>query len=241
MESNYAAYDYLKSFDRIQEILNASDLNFEELNSIPSRDKLTFTNGYYVYCSALFADIRGSSELTSKYKRPTLARIYRAYISEVVAILNGSDMCREIVIAGDCVSGIFDTPYKQNIDEVFGRAYTINSMIKVLNYRLTKRGIEQIKVGIGMSYGRALMVKAGHSGTAVNDVVWMGDVVNEACKLGDFGNASYSDEPIMVSSLFRGNLNEDNQNLLRWNANRNCYHGNVIRKDMEQWYDDNCK
>lgn len=242
MESSYKFYDYEKSFDRMKEILNASDLNFSEVDEIPNRDKLTFTNGFYIKkCSALFADIRRSSELPTKYQRPTLARIYRSYVSEVIAVLSGSIDCKEIVIAGDCVSGIFNTQYKSQVDSVFSTAAQINSMIKVLNYRLLKRDIEPIAVGIGMSFGRALMVKAGYRGSGINDVVWMGEVVNDACKLGNFGRASYGDEPLMVSADFRGNLNEKHQELLSWNSNRGCYHGNVINLAMDKWYDDNCK
>lgn len=39
------------------------------------------------------------------------------------------------------------------------------------------------RVGIGLAYGRALMIKAGYKGSTINEVVWMGDVVNEASKL----------------------------------------------------------
>lgn len=240
MESSFKSYDYGKSFDRMNEILNASDLNFTEVDEIPSRDKLTFTNGFYVNCSALFADIRGSSQLPSKYKRPTLARLYRSYVSEVIAVMNGSINCKEIVVAGDCVSGIFNSQYKSQIDEVFSVAAEINSLIKVLNYRLQKRNVDPISVGIGMSYGRALMVKAGYSGSGISDVVWMGEVVNEACKLGDYGSSTWNDHPIMVSSVFQQNLNEHNQGLLSWNSNRGCYHGNIVNLEMDRWYEDNC-
>jgi len=240
LEANFKVYQFEKSFERINDILNASDLNFSEVDEIPSRDDLTFTNGYYVNCSALFADIRGSSGLPAKYQRPTLARIFRSYISEVVAILNGSVHCKEVVIAGDCVSGIFESKYKSHIDEVFGIAAQANSMVKILNYRLKKRNIEPIAVGIGASYGRALMIKAGYSGSGIHDVVWMGEVVNEACKLGNYGSAGWFDSPIMVSSVFYSNLSDHNQGLLEWNSSRYCYHGNVINTAMEEWYAANC-
>ena len=55
-------------------------------------------------------------------------------------------------------------------------------MVKILNYKLGKKGYSTISVGIGIDYGRALMVKAGYSGSGLNDVIWMGDVVNSAWK-----------------------------------------------------------
>ncbi len=58
MKSNYLSYDYEKSRKRIDEILDAKDTSYEEVEKIPSRDKLTFNNGFYVTkTSALFIDI----------------------------------------------------------------------------------------------------------------------------------------------------------------------------------------
>lgn len=241
MESNYSAYDHLASVARIDEILEGADTSYEEVDSIPSRDKLTFNNGFYVYCSALFVDIRGSSSLPSKYKRPTLAKIYRSYISEAVAIMNGNSNCAEINIVGDSVAGIFNTPSKTNIDGVFSTAARINSLIDLLNCRLKARNIDPIRAGIGMSYGRALMIKAGHKGSSINDVVWMGDVVNEAAKLCSYGSKNYWDAPIVVSSVFQNNLNDHNKSLLNYRYPQGHYTGNVIDTGMKSWYDANCK
>lgn len=241
MQTNYSSYDHLACVSRIDEILEGGDTSYEEVNSIPSRDKLTFNNGFYVYCSALFVDIRGSSSLPDKYNRPTLAKIYRAYISEAVAIMNGNSDCAEINIVGDSVAGIFDTPYKSNIDGVFGTAAQVNSLVDILNCKLKERNIDSIRAGIGMSYGRALMIKAGYKGSSINDVVWMGDVVNQSAKLCSYGSKNWWDPPIMVSEVFYNNLNEHNQRLLQRNYQLNCYSGNVISTAMKEWYDANCK
>ena len=240
METSYSAYDESASLLRIDEILDARDALYEEVDSIPSRDKLTFTNGFYVNCSALFVDIRGSSSLPDKYKRPTLAKIYRAYISESVAIINGNSDCAEVNITGDSVAGIFNTPYKSSIDTLFGTAARINSLIDILNCKLRKRSIDPIRAGIGMAYGRALMIKAGYKGSSINDVVWMGDVINRAAKLCSFGSKNTWDPPIMVSRVFFNNLNEHNRGLLQFNYSLDCYTGNVVNTSMKTWYDANC-
>ncbi len=240
MKSNHINYNFDKSLARIDEILNTQDNSYEETNNIPSRDKLTYTNGFYFNCTALFVDIRGSSSLPQKYRRPTLARIYRSYISEVIAIINSNDQCSEINVQGDCVWAIFDTPYKNHIDMVFSTAYCISSIVDVLNCKLKKRKIDPISIGLGIDYGRALMIKAGYSGSGINEVVWMGDVVNCACKLCGYGNKSYSDNEIMVSSDIYSNLNNHNQSLLTWNLSRNCYHGNVVDSQINNWVKENC-
>lgn len=241
MKSNHNSYDFEKSRDRIDRILDSSDKSYEEVNSIPSRDKLTFTNGFYVNCTSMFVDIRGSSSFAEKYRRPTLAKIYRSYISEVVAVINGNLNCSEINIEGDCVWGIFDTPKKSDIDYVFSTAAEVSSIVKTLNCKYKKVKIDPISIGIGLDYGRALMIKAGYSGSGLNEVVWMGEVVNSASKLCSYGNKSYFDYELMASGVIQNNLNDYNKGLLSWNSNRSCYHGSIVNTVMEEWYEENCK
>ena len=232
MESNHRFYNYETSFDRIDDIIAQSDNSFEELSSIPSRDKLTFSNGFYVNCTALFVDIRGSSNLPDDHHRPKLAKLYRVYISEVVAVINANSACAEINIVGDSVSGIFNTYDKSQIDAVFSTAYTIASLIDVINYKFKKYKIREIEIGIGLSYGRALMIKAGYKGSGLNEIVWMGNVVNEASNLCGKANKNGNRE-IMASPDFHCNLNELNQSLLTYNYG--YYHGYVVNKAMEEW------
>jgi len=239
MKSNLIFYDFEKSRARIDEILKAEDSTYEELDSIPSRDNLTYSNGFYVYCSALFVDIRKSSELTKKYNRPTLAKIYRSFISEVVAIINGNIDCAEVNIEGDCVWGIFDTPKKADFDVLFSTVAKLSSIIDLLNLKFIKKNITPILVGIGLSYGRALMLKAGYNGSGINDIIWMGDVVNETSKLCSFGNSTYLDKELMVSNVFQQNINEQHKTFLEYNYNRGCYHGCIVNIDMEKWIDEN--
>jgi len=119
MQTTFSSYNYAYSIDRINEILNSSDYNYQEKHSIPLREELTFTNGFYVDCSTMFVDMRGSQELSNKYKRPTLVRIYRSYISELIAVMRSHPKVCELNIQGDCVWGIYDTQYKADIDPLF--------------------------------------------------------------------------------------------------------------------------
>ncbi|THA71810.1 adenylate/guanylate cyclase domain-containing protein [Streptomyces sp. A0958] len=241
MDSNYRAYNHVDSTRRIKEYLTGTTQSFEEVGTLPDREKLTFSNGFYAYCSAIFVDIRDSSKLPNHYKRPRLARIYRAYLSELVAIFNGDPNAREINIAGDAAWAVINTPFTRDIDSVFSLGYTANSMAKVLNHEMKKASYEHpIKIGIGMSYGRALMIKAGYNGSKINDVVYMGDVVNEAAKLANYGNSNWNVPTLVTSEVFHSNLNEHNQGLLKYDYSRRCYTGEVISTEMQEWFDENC-
>ena len=95
-----------------------------------------------------------------------------------------------------------------------------------------------------MDYGRALMIKAGYSGSGLNDVIWMGDVVNSASHLsGEAGRNGR--KPLVVSSCIYGNLNDHNQSLLTsfysssdWTTK---YEGNIVNTSMDNWYEEHCK
>ncbi|AZR74072.1 family 3 adenylate cyclase [Anoxybacter fermentans] len=239
MQTNHKSYDINKSAERIDEILAESNNSFEELDYIPDRSKLTYTNGFYVKVGAIFVDIRQSSELTGEHRRPKLAKLYRSYISETVAILNSYYDCKEINIVGDCVSGIFEAQYKYQIENMYFAAAEINSLIKILNYKYRKSDIVEIKVGIGLAYGRALMIKAGYSGSGINEVVWMGDVVNRASNLCNLANKD-STAPILIDENVYINLPEKDQDFFTYNYFGKYYEGNVINIKMQEWYEENC-
>jgi class 3 adenylate cyclase len=135
---------------------------------------------------------------------------------------------------------IFSTPKKPDLDSTFSAAYSVASLIDILNFRLKKHNMTEIVVGIGLSWSNVLMVKAGYSGSGINEVVWMGKAVNEASRLASYGNRENNDQEIMVSSDFYYNLNDQNKGLLVWNSIRNCYHGNVVCKYMDDWYRQHC-
>lgn len=105
MDASYSPYSYTKSIERIDEVLKGADTSYTQKDSIPPRDSLTFDNGFYVHCSALFIDIRGSKKLAEKHTRPVQAKIYKTFISELVAVLKGHSKINEIYIEGDCVWG----------------------------------------------------------------------------------------------------------------------------------------
>ncbi|MBR7744361.1 adenylate/guanylate cyclase domain-containing protein [Phycicoccus sp. BSK3Z-2] len=241
MDGNHSPYDFTSSLARLDEILGQSRGQFEEVSELPDRDRLTFTNGFYgQWCTAVFVDIRDSSSLPAHYQRPRLAKIYRAYISEMVAILNSSDRVREVNIVGDGVWAVYNTPKKRHNDEVFSAAVRANSLVDVLNIKMAAKNYTQpVRVGIGVADGRALMIKAGHKGSGISDVVYMGDVVNRAAKLAAKGSLTATTPPIMVDRSHYAFLNDYNRGFLDYSAAHDCYTGWVVNTAMNEWVRDN--
>lgn len=232
-------YNFTDSFDRLQEILDSSE-TFEQVDTVPNSDTLSYSNGYYFKCYAIFIDIRDSSTLPTKYQKRTLAKIYRAYISEVVALFQSSSNCKEINIVGDSVWGIYNSKTKDDVSEVFHAAYAACSIINTLNYKLCKKGIDPIKVGIGIDRGDALMILAGFKSSGINDVIYMGGVVNNASKLcskgSKYGNGSIAISDDVYNDLEgKHNGTEYYQTFFSKNHLDGFYHASMVRTDMEAW------
>lgn len=245
MKATHKPYSISDSDERMHDILNATDQAFGESEEIPHQDCLTYDNGFHVDCAALFIDIRASSKLVEKHTRPVLGKIYRAYISECVAVMNHDANCGEIFIQGDCVGGVFHTPQQAQVDSVFTRAAQLNSAITHMNWKLGQCGYTELVCGIGLAHGRALMIKAGYKGSGINDVIWMGNVVNEAAKLCHQGNRG-DRQMIQVSLAAYANLNDHNRELLRpvregWGTFLDPvthYEGSFVDPAMEEWTND---
>ncbi|MBE6075094.1 MAG: adenylate/guanylate cyclase domain-containing protein [Selenomonas ruminantium] len=187
-------------------IINES-LSYPERDNIPKESSLTYDNGFYVNVVAIYTDIVGSSKLLAGHKIPTLARLYREFIAKAIEKSYGSS--QYITIQGDCVGSVFDVTQEKDMDFLLNIALSIDSMQRELADKYRKQSIN-FGAGIGMAYGRALMIKAGLKGTGINDILWIGDVVNQACHFcnaaGRNGHGS-----IIISDRVYNKLNAENQ------------------------------
>ena len=105
---------------------------------------ISFTNNLIFLYLRVFINLN----FHKKHTRPVTAKIYRSYISELIAVLNGNTRLREIYIEGDCVWGVFNSPKKSDIDSIFSTAAQAASIIDTLNVKLRKKNYFEIKAGI---------------------------------------------------------------------------------------------
>ncbi|TGK87931.1 adenylate cyclase [Leptospira noumeaensis] len=193
-----AEYDYIEGKKRIDEILD-NKLEVIEKDELPNDSDFTFKNSYFSWVTSIFVDIRDSSILFSDQDKPKVSKIIRSFSSEVIEILRKNDSLREIGIRGDCIYGIYTTELKSKIYDIFEMSMYINTFMKMLNKLLTKKSLPTIKVGIGLSTSKELVVKAGRKDTGINSKVWIGEAVTKASNLSSLGNKT-GYKPIVLSN-----------------------------------------
>ena len=199
-------YDYKKSKEAVESILR-SPTKIVEKNLIPSSDsEFTYENGIKTWVGALFVDIVDSSKLFKSPNEDT-ARIIRSFCSEIISILKDDSNYREIGIRGDCGYCIYNAPYQTDLVEIFRHAYRINSFMQMLNKLLNKFGFPTVRAGIGLGCSQDLIIKAGQSGSGINDKIWIGKAVVDAAHLSDVANRNGVSE-IAMSPLFYDNIIE---------------------------------
>ena len=242
-----ASYNYQDGKKRLQDILD-NTLEVIENDKIPSNENFTFSNAYYGWVTGIFVDIRDSSKLFSNEDKELVSKMIRSFTSEVIEILRNDDNLREIGIRGDCVYGIYTTPLKDDILEIADKVFFVNTFLKMLNKLLTTKGMPNIKVGIGISTDKELVVKAGRKGVGINNSVWIGDAVTKASNLSSLGNKNGYATIVMggilydniIKGLEKRNFSKD---VKSWFTKRytddfgKFYDANIIKIKFDEWID----
>lgn len=158
----------------------ANDLNLSDMKRIEIRSKLTFdvfnrTNYASLNCVPLFADIRGSTAMfdsddknlnvVSEKVKNTLIEMYRNVVDRKGI---------HVQFQGDREFALFNDYDKEKSCE--------NAVLAAMKI-IENNNILDIRIGIGLSYGRVYATKIGARGNKDNIV--LGKVINETDDLED--------------------------------------------------------
>lgn len=235
-------YNYKEGLKRIKDILS-SDVVIDERDILP-KDGNTYDNAFYGWVSAIFVDIRNSTELFSDGDRIKVSRLVRAFTSEIIEILRKDDNLREIGIRGDCVYAIYATPTIDDVYNIADLTFWANTFMKMLNKALNIYSLPMITAGIGMATARELVVKAGKKGSGIDSRVWIGKAVVYASKLSGMAN-KHGNAPILFSKLAYTNfvdaLEKKNSEAKSWFTKSfdlnvgEYYRANIVKTEFDKW------
>ena len=231
MRSTNKPFSITESRNRIRAILDAENYN-EEVENIPLEDNVGLKSGYYVNAMIISVDLRDSTGLIKRFQKRVVARILRAYISELTAIMNSPKSCRYLSIQGDGMFGVYNCRNKEEIIEAYLIAPAINSVIKLLNKEFERKGYSyEMKVGIGLDMTKILMIKGGFRGESINEILWIGEAINTATHIAKTMNKEISNPIGMTESIYAV-LTKHDQSLYRLQYSlkllRNIYIGSVV-------------
>ncbi len=237
-------YDYKNGKKSVEEILE-NMTKIDNKNVPKDETDFTYGNGIRSYISSIFIDIIGSTSLIKNNNELVVAKVLRAFTSEVISILNMPNSMREIGVRGDCVYGIYSTPYKTDIYELFDIVCYLNDLIKMLNKIFKRYGYPMISVGIGLASGYDLIVKAGKKGTGINDKIWIGNAVVDACNLANTTGRNNKNKiginPLaydnFIELLENSNPGKNVKNWFNYNGFDHAYYCNTIMVDFDKWID----
>ena len=238
-------YDYEKGKQRIIDILN-SKTKIEECDNIPKSDEeFTYENGIRAWVGALFVDIRDSSEYFTENKPDIVARVIRAFCSEIITILSANENYRQIGIRGDCVYAIYSCPLLEDIKSIMSDAAYINTFRKMFTKILTQNGFPTFSFGIGIGANNDLIIKAGKKGSGINDLIWIGDAVIDASNMSSIANKK-GFEPIVMDSCFYKNVKDLDassehkygefiSSRYSYDLGKTVYHADIINIAFNDW------
>ncbi len=239
-------YNYKNSKSNIVNILK-SKTPIEGKKRIPQDQNFTYENGITCDVSAIFVDIKSSSELF-KNKDEKLARLLRAFTSELITVFQDFNLFNQIGIRGDCVYAIYSTPTQEDVYSVFQVAIKANTFMKMFNKLLSDNKYPCIGVGIGLGCDRELVIKAGRTGTGINDKIWIGSAVVDAANLSSIANR-YGYSKIAMNKCFYNNIVSKYKNHLDWFKEikeseyyqEDFYCCNIVNAEFDKWIEGGMK
>ena len=240
-------YKYEERNNEIDNILE-NDIVIEEKKRIPSNESFTFNKGYEVWVTAVFVDIRNSTDIIFNNENQQEAfKIINSFTSEVIEIMHSNNNYHDIGIRGDCIYGIYSTPYKDDVYDATDVAFYINTFIDMLNKKLKQNGLRTITVGIGVATSKTIVLKSGRKYKNINDNIWFGESVALASHLSDVANKEY-DDPIIISDITYINIIDKlyGKNMeaktwfkeQRYNQNK-IYRCNIVKIAFNKWINNN--
>ncbi|MEW8359704.1 MAG: adenylate/guanylate cyclase domain-containing protein [Candidatus Thiodiazotropha sp.] len=195
--------------NKVKEIIDTA-FSVENVSIVPDIDdsRLTFGNkGLRFEATALFIDMRGSTEILNKHNRTTVSKLHMAYFHTIVRIAkNRYGEVRSF--NGDGMLVFFEGTSKQSLNNAVRAAMEMTYMLTQSKVKDSLSKYSEINFGIGLDDGHILCTKVGIAGTNNRDLIWIGNAVNKSVKIGD---KLYSPYHIGISSYVYSNLSDENK------------------------------
>jgi len=185
-----------------------SKFDIQDCYYIPDVDcsQLTFGNkGLRFKATTLYIDMRESTKILNKHNRGTVAKLHMAYFHTIVKI--AKSLGGEVrSFNGDGMLVFFLGDTKTTINIAVQAALQMKYMLTESSVVSKLAKYSALNYGIGVDHGTIVCTKVGIQGFNNRDLVWIGNPVNKAVKIGDKCKAP---NHIGISQHVYGQLNDN--------------------------------
>ena len=98
-----------------------------------------------------------------------------------------------------------------------------------------------VDANIGMDYGRALMAQAGFKGSGINDIIWMGDVVNSACHLCNEDRGLFGMRILLGNEVYKRLCAKYQGFCKLYDSSKSIFMTNACNIELNNWLKENRK
>lgn len=225
-------YNFEESLSRLDQMLNVQGtVEDKPLTSVPLLNDIPRKGGVVAYCSVLQLEMKVSSDNSPGQ----LLNLYRAFLSEAVAIVSSHSHCLDVMALETRLIAVFNTPLKKDIEALIDKVAMINSLAQVLSKKALGLGLPEISVRMGIDYGKMMLMRLGKYNAEElfpNALTWIGDPVTKTAEL-----LSATDQSMIIgiSDIVYGNLSEDYRKLFYRKKDCSDYGANIINSYMKNW------
>lgn len=235
-------YNYKEGKLRVEQILRLNS-EIEEVAVIPkTKDEWTHKNGIKSWVAAIVVNLRDSNKLINIEDEIQVAKTIKAYTSEIIEILSGSELLFEKGIRGDTVYGLFNATSDDEANEVLDIAEWTNTYMKMLNELLEQNGYQKVNAGIGVSISKDLIIRTpkDHEKIVVGRAFFDADHLSKLTSR--FGHLT-CEQPIALTKSFYDKISSKNDKggLYHKYYGIDIYVGDVINKEYYNWIDKHTK
>lgn len=224
-------YNFEESLSRIDQMLNLQTVEIEPLVSIPVLNEIPTKGGVIANCSIMQVEI--ITPPSREYG--ALLRVYRAFLSEAVAIVASHTHCVDVMIIGSRLTAAFSTPFKNNIQSLIDKTAMVNTLAQVISKKATGMGLPSITVRIGVDFGEAMLMRFGKydaNEQHPSGLAWMGNPVKKTAELIEKPN---HDMNIWISGVIYQNLSDDYKKFFHHDEEFGDYGADIINTNMKSW------
>lgn len=190
--------------------------NFSEI------DDLSIVDSVMVYATVVCVYVERDESIFPSH--------YATLLKAVYDIFSEHPKCKDILSLENNIVAVIDSPFKTDIDNALDSVGKINTLFNLANKIREKKKQQAIKRGIGMNYGKVLLVKTAQPENLV--VGWDGEALSSVIKLS---KSAVERAKVHASYTIFNNLKEDYQKLFSKVTFEDYYEANPVNIAMNKW------